>query len=121
MKSLSTFGLINIGVLVKVGLMSSKDFLASIIHFMVESFFSMLFSDLINSAKLETNLLRKLIFPKKACNYLMFLRCFICKMASILAGSIRYHLLRLCDLITFLLLTRTKTSWGSKKFHTSCI
>lgn len=88
MKSLSNLGLINTGVLVEASLMSSKDFLASTVHFMVESFFSILFSDLINSAKLDINLLRKLFFPKKACNSLMFLGCCIYKMASILAGSI---------------------------------
>ena len=89
MKSLLNFGLIKTIVLVKVGLMSSKDFLASTIHFMVESFFNIFFSDLTNSARLELNLLRKLIFPQKACNYPVFLGCCICKMASILEGSIR--------------------------------
>lgn len=89
MKSLSNFGLIKIGVLFQASLMSSKDFLALTIHFMVESFFNILFNDLINSTKFEINLLTKLIFPKKAWNSLMLLGCCICKMAYILAGSIR--------------------------------
>ena len=89
MKSLSNFGLTKTGVFVKAVLISSKDLLASMVYFMVKSFFNMLFNDLINYAKLEINLLRKFIFPKKACNSLMLPGCCICKMASILVGSIR--------------------------------
>lgn len=68
MKSLSNLGLINTGDLVKSSLISSKDFLASTIHFIVKYFFGILFSDLINYARLDINLLRKLFFPKKSCN-----------------------------------------------------
>ena len=88
-KSLSNFGLVRTGVLVKAILIYSKACLASIVHFTLESFFNMLFNDLINYVRLEINLLRMLIFPKNACNSLMFLGCCICKMASILAGSIQ--------------------------------
>ena len=89
MKSLSNFGLIKTGVCVKAILISSKDLLASIVHLIVESFFYMLFSNLISSAKFVINILRTFILPKNACSSLMFLGCCICKMASILAGSIQ--------------------------------
>ena len=89
MKSLSNFRLIKTRVFIKASLISSKDFLASMVHFMVEYFFNILFNDLINYAKLEINLLRKLIFPKNSCNALMILGCCICNIASILAEYIR--------------------------------
>jgi len=88
MKSLSNLGLISTGVLVKASFISLKDFLALTIHFIVEPFFIILFSDLINYARLYINLLRKNIFPKKACNSLMFPECIICKVTSILVGFI---------------------------------
>ena len=40
------------------------------------------------SARLEINLLKKIILPKNACNSLMFLGGWMFSMASILAGSI---------------------------------
>jgi len=73
MKYLLKLGLIRTGVLVRDSLIASKDCLASTIHLSVEPFFNMLFKSLISSAKLEMNLLRKIILPKNACNYLMFL------------------------------------------------
>ena len=48
----------------------------------------MLFSSLIISAKLDMNLLKKIILPKKACNSLMFLGGLMLRISSILAGSI---------------------------------
>jgi len=73
MKSLLKLGLLRIGVLVRYSLITSKDYLASVVHVSIEPFFNMLFKSLINSAKLERNLLRKNILPKNACNYLMFI------------------------------------------------
>ena len=89
MKSLSNIVLIRTGVCVKASLISSKDLLASCVHLIVKSFFNMLFNNLISSTKLEINLLRNFILPKKACSSLIFLVCFINKMASILVGSIQ--------------------------------
>jgi len=88
MKSLSNIRLVITSVCVKASLISSKDLLASSVHLIVESFFNMLFNNLISSTKLEINLLRRFILPKTTCSYLMLLGCGICKMASILAGSI---------------------------------
>ena len=64
---------IRTSVFLRACLIYSKDCLASTIHLCVESFFNMLFNSLISSSKLEMNLLRKVILPKNACNYLMFL------------------------------------------------
>ena len=88
MKSFLKSGLIRTGVLVKAYLMDSKDCLASIIHLRNESFLSILFISLIMSAKLDMNLLKKLILPRKACNSLMFLGGLMLRIASILVGSI---------------------------------
>ena len=73
MKSLSNWRLVRTGAWVKADFMPSKAFLASKVHFTYESFFNILFSILIGSAKFGINILRKLIFPRNACNSLMFL------------------------------------------------
>jgi len=87
-KSFWKLGLIRTEVLVRASLMASKDYFSSTVHLSAESFLNMLFSSLFNSAKFEMNLLRKLIFPKNGCNYLMFLGWVMVKIASILARSI---------------------------------
>ena len=88
MKSFLKSRLIKTGVLVKGCLIESNDFLASTVHLRIESFLSMLFNSLIISTRLDMNLLKKIILPKKACNYLMFLGGLMFRIASILAGSI---------------------------------
>ena len=88
MKSLLKLGLLRIGVLVRYSLITSKDYLASVVHVSIEPFFNMLFKSLINSAKLERNLLRKNILPKNACNYLMFIGWLMFRIAYILVGWI---------------------------------
>ena len=88
MKSFLKSGLIRTRVLVKACLMDSNHCLDSIVHLRTECFLSMLFSSLIISAKLDINLLKKLILPRKACNSFMFLGGLMLRIASILAGSI---------------------------------
>lgn len=88
MKSLSNIRLMRIGVCVKACFIFSKDLLASRVHLILKYFFNMLLSNLISTTKLEINLLKKFILPKNSCSSLMFLGCGICKMASILIGSI---------------------------------
>ena len=58
------------------------------VHLSTEYYFSILLSSLIILARFEMNLLRKLILPRKACNYLIFLGGLMFRIASILAGSI---------------------------------
>ena len=81
-------GLIKIGVRVSASLTDSKDFLASTVHLTPTPFLNMFVIFLRCSAKLGINLLRKLIFPIKDCNSLMFLGCVICSIPSTLCGSI---------------------------------
>ena len=81
-------GLIRTGAWVSAIFTDSKDCLAPIVHLTPSSFFSMLFIFLRCSARLGINLLRKLIFPMKDCNYLMFLGCVICSIPSTHCGSI---------------------------------
>ena len=88
MKSFLKSGLIRTGFLVKACLIDSNDCLASKFHSRTEYFLSMLFNSLIISAKLDMNLLKKIILPKKSCNYLMFLGGLMFRIVSILAGSI---------------------------------
>ena len=66
----------------------SKDLLAPTIHLIPAPFFSMSVIVLRCSARLGMNLLRKLIFPMKDCNSLMFLGCVIWSIPSTLYGSI---------------------------------
>ena len=68
--------------------MDSKDCLASTVHLRTQYFLSILFNFLIISAKLDMNLLKKLILPRKACNSFMFLGGLMLRISSILAGSI---------------------------------
>lgn len=75
-------------VLVRASFIASKDCLASTVHLSVEFLFDMLFNSLINSTKLEMNLLRKNILPKNDCNSLMFIGWLMFRIAFILAGYI---------------------------------
>ena len=76
------------GALVRACFTSSKDVFASKVHFTPCSFFNMFVIFLRSSAKLGMNLLKKLIFPMKDCNSLIFRGWEICNIASILFGSI---------------------------------
>lgn len=73
MKSLSNWGIIRTGVLIKAILISSNASLDSTVHLILESFFMISLSNLISSTKLDMNLLQKIIFPKKACSSLILL------------------------------------------------
>ena len=72
-KYLEKSGLIRTGALVSACLTNSKYFLVSRVHLTPTYFFSMFIIFLRSSAKLGINLLKKLIFPIKDCNYFMFL------------------------------------------------
>ena len=80
--------LIRTGARVSACFTNSKDFLVSTVHFTPTSFLSVLFMFLRSSAKLGINLLKKLIFPIKDCNYFMFLGWLIYSIPSTLFGSI---------------------------------
>ena len=62
--SLEKSRLTNIGASTNAVLMSSKDFLYSIVHLTSFSFFSIFVIDLAIFAKLEMNHIRKLTFPR---------------------------------------------------------
>jgi hypothetical protein len=67
MKSQEKSGLIKTGAWEIVILISSKDMLVSFPHLKATSFFSKALNGFILSAKLGTNLRKKLIFPRKDC------------------------------------------------------
>ena len=86
--SLVKSGLMRTGAQVSACFTSSKDFLDSRVHLTPTSFFSIFFMFLRSSARLGMNLLKKLIFPMKDYNSLMFLGRLICNIPSTLFGSI---------------------------------
>ena len=87
-KSLVKSGLMRTGAWVSACFTSSKEFLASRVHLTPTYFLSIFVMFLRSSAKLGINLLRKLIFPIKDYNSLMFLGWLICNIPSTLFGSI---------------------------------
>ena len=73
--------------LIKTGVLVKACFVDSTVHFRINSFFSMLFSSLMISAKFEINLLKKLILAKKYCNSMIFLGGWMFRISSILADQ----------------------------------
>ena len=72
-KSLLKFGLTRTGAYVIACLISMKDLLASIFHFIAWSFFNILVIFIKTSIKLGINLLKKFTFPMNDCTSFLLL------------------------------------------------
>jgi hypothetical protein len=87
-KSFAKLGLASTRALVNATLISSKNFLASWVHFISLPFLSMLVICFMISAILGMNLLRNFTFPRKDCTYFLLLGVPIFRIPSNLLGSI---------------------------------